>query len=147
MIDNKKIRKWIISPCKPIINNGANTDDIHELQDVMTKYGMKESKFYNRVKYVGFDEWEMDGIDNCIISYQKLIESEGCTSDDDRLSPKKFRQILSAHGLLTDFYNFMQKKGMSQKTTSTRFAADDFELWERFGVKSLMNQCTDTPIN
>ena len=154
-ISVNKIQRWLGAPQKPIARNGASVKELALLRELFKKYGMSDSRFYNRAQYVGFDAWEIMGIDRCINEYVEMVNEEirtGKRQTDENTEPitltatmsaQDFRQLLSERGLLTDFYNYMSLQGMSQKTTAIRIADGNFAEWEMRGVESIYQECKE----
>jgi hypothetical protein len=145
MIKKEKIQKWIANPKTPIRRNGATQEEVAKLKLLLERAGMGVSMFYNRTTYVGFDQWEMNGITRCMEEYVEMVNDDANGGGENKeplilrmKSPQDFRQMLLERNLWCDFTNYMQLLGMSPKTTKSRFYENSFAPWEMQGVESMM---------
>lgn len=141
MIEEIKVARWIAEPNIPITKNGADTDDVARLQEIFVKAGMSKSKFYSRMKYIGFDEWEMRGMRQCIEDYVSVY-NEQVTMEDAIYLPKaldhsEFWQTLCERGAITQFSTYMKELGLSVTTLRRRMQNGDFMDWEWDGVAAM----------
>lgn len=136
-----KVINWINSPECPITKNGATANDIAILKERFVVAGMTPSKFYSRVNYIGFDEWEMRGMCQCIEDYVSVANEEQSITEPIYLSgeidPSEFWQTLLERGLITQFSTYMRELGLSTTTLRRRMQAADFDIWEWDGVASI----------
>lgn len=153
MISIKKAERWMRTPHKPICRNGATTDDTSLLLAKCQELGMKRSTFYNRANYIGFNQWEMFGIENCLRAYINNY-NRSCKGNDNmqtielpssntRLNLISLRYALGNAHRLKDFYRYMDSLGMSYKTTLNRFRSLNFSEWELLGFYSITISCTN----
>ena len=137
------------NPKTPIRRNGATVEEVSKLKLLFERAGMTSSVFYNRTTYVGFDTWEVDGINRCMEQYVQMVNDEAKGKETEEgeqpeplrignMSPQDFRQALLDRGLWCDFTNYMQLHGMSTKTTLKRFYENSFAEWEMKGVERMM---------
>lgn len=141
MIEEIKVARWIAEPNIPITKNGADTDDVARLQEIFVKAGISKSKFYSRMKYIGFDEWEMRGMRQCIEDYVSVY-NEQVTMEDAIYLPKaldhsEFWQTLCERGAITQFSTYMKELGLSVTTLRRRMQNGDFMDWEWDGVAAM----------
>lgn len=138
MIEEIKMAKWIDDPHTPITKNGADADDVARLQELFLKSGMSKSKFYSRVNYIGFDEWEMRGMRQCIEDYVAVYNEQATMEDTiylpKALDPSEFWQTLCERGAITQFSTYMKDLGLSVTTLRRRMQNGDFMDWEWDGV-------------
>lgn len=136
-----KVINWINNPECPITKNNATTDDIALLKERFVAAGMTPSKFYSRVNYIGFDEWEIRGMRQCIEDYVGVANEEQPLNEPIYLSgeidPSEFWQMLSERGAITQFSTYMRELGLSTTTLRRRMQAADFDRWEWDGVASI----------
>ena len=141
MIEEIKVARWIAEPNIPITKNGADTDDVARLQEIFVKAGMSKSKFYSRMKYIGFDEWEMRGMRQCIEDYVSVyneqVTMEGAIYLPKALDHSEFWQTLCERGAITQFSTYMKELGLSVTTLRRRMQNGDFMDWEWDGVAAM----------
>jgi len=149
MIEEIKVAKWINEPNVPITKNGADAEDVARLQELFLPAGMSKSKFYSRVKYIGFDEWEMRGMCKCIEDYVAVYNEQVSAEDTIYLlrdiDPSEFWQMLCERGAITQFSMYMKELGMSVTTLRRRMQNGDFMDWEWEGVAGVYRR--QTPSN
>ena len=141
MIEEIKVVKWIAEPNAPIKKNGASVEDIELLQSRFLCAGMTRSKYYSRVNYIGFDEWEMRGMNQCISDFVSVYNEQASMDEVIYLSsdidPSEFWQTLSERGAITQFSAYMRELGLSATTLRRRMQDGDFMAWEWDGVASV----------
>lgn len=136
-----KVINWIDNPTTPIAKNGATVEEIAILKERFVSAGMTASKFYSRVNYIGFDDWEMRGMRQCIDDFVAVINCDASVTEpiylSGELDPSKFWQMLSERGAITQFSAYMRELGLSTTTLRRRMQASDFDVWEWDGVASI----------
>jgi len=130
MIAQEKIDKILQSPRTPLMRQVELTaDERTELRDALIKKGMGASTLYQRINYIGFDTWEMQGINACI------AEATSYSGD-----PTLFWPWMVENGQHTKFTHFMEQLGMSYKVTLRRFSEFDFKPWELEGITAILQK-------
>lgn len=109
------------------------------------KYGLPHSTCYLRIFDKGFKEWEIVGVDSIKDSFIKehLAKISAAVDGDVdlcKLKGSEFYEYLRRAKLVSEFKRLMNRLGMSEGTTLKKFLKDDFEAWERKGVKSLIGE-------
>ena len=128
MIAKEKIEKILESPRTPLMRQVELTaDERVELRDALNAKGMGTNTIYQRINYIGFDTWEVQGITAC------MAEATNYSGD-----PTLFWPWLVENGQHTCFAHFMEQLGMSYKTTLRRFAEFNFKPWELEGFASIL---------
>lgn len=157
MNNKNKIQKWLANAKTPIARMGATQDDITRLQNILSSKGMSQSKFYHRFNYIGFDEWEMVGIENCIESFLTAINErrseENNRHPDETPVPlltyitgrsiEEWWETFNKEGIAWRFCTYMEQFGMNRKTTRDRFESNRFSPWEIEGMQSVYNLLLD----
>ena len=115
------------------------TEERFAFREVMTKAGMGASVLYQRMQYIGFDEWELMGIERCVDTFAVIKRQvDASLVKPDSLSD--VWQWLVEHGLHTEFTKYMGLMGMSRNTVAKRFTSMDFKPWELMGIEYLLHQ-------
>ena len=141
MIEETKVARWINEPNVPIIKNGADADEVARLQELFLQAGMSKSKSYSRFRYIGFDEWEMRGMRQCIEDYVAVYNEQVSAEDTiyllKNIDPSEFWQTLCERGAITQFSMYMKELGLSVTTLRRRMQNGDFMDWEWDGVAAM----------
>lgn len=105
---------------------------------VTEEYGYKESTFKNRLFRLGFDAWQLMGVDRIKDEYAR----EHPELAEWRSSDKSFFELMTdLHLPKMQFYAYLRGLGMmSHKVASRRFTNEDWARWEREGVKAMLTQ-------
>lgn len=104
------------------------------------EYGYKETTFKNRLFRLGFDAWQLMGIDRI----KDEFASEHPEIAEWRSSDKSYIELMTEHHLpKMKFYAYLRGLGiMSHKVAHRRFMVEDWARWEKEGVKAmLINFC------
>lgn len=135
----------ICSPKNTLAPKDVLSADKQRLYEHFGKYGLPHSTCYLRIFDKGFKEWEIVGVDSIKDSFIKEHLSEiSAAVDGDvdlcKLRGSEFYGYLHRAKLVSEFKRLMNRLGMSEGTTLKKFLKDDFKLWERKGVKSLIGE-------
>lgn len=135
----------ICSPKNTLAPKDVLSADKQRLYEHFGKYGLPHSTCYLRIFDKGFKEWEIVGVDSIKDSFIKEHLSEiSAAVDGDvdlcKLRGSEFYEYLHMAKLVSEFKRLMNRLGMSEGTTLKKFLKDDFKLWERKGVKSLIGE-------
>lgn len=130
MITESKIKKFASCPKTPLMTNvGFTPEERTAFREIMSEAGMCFNTLYQRMAYIGFNEWEAKGIKRCIKDF--------CLYDGEL---KDFYKWLDETGNRQKFIKHMEKRGLSRKTTERRFAQFDFKPWELEGIESILRR-------
>lgn len=135
----------ICSPKNTLAPKDVLSADKQRLYEHFGKYGLPHSTCYLRIFDKGFKEWEIVGVDSIKDSFIKEHLSEiSAAVDGDvdlcKLRGSEFYGYLHRAKLVSEFKRLMNRLGMSEGTTLKKFLKDNFKLWERKGVKSLIGE-------
>lgn len=131
-------------------------DEKKRLYALMQRNGSSASFAYDRFFKEGFAWWELVGIDNIKKNFLRHHAADllGPDRDGDKgyayaLSlddePGSFyRAILQVRGLADKFKRYMHYLGMlSEATIIRRFREDDWRIYERRGIRSIIDEYCD----
>lgn len=137
MRKTKEIAEKLLSPHTTIAAQDLTADEKKELYDLFGLYGMSLSTAYLRIFDKGFDEWEIQGVDE--------IKREFIANNDmQHLSgvEKNFYSSLPfMSGMKGKLVNLMAELGMEHRNTVVkRFDSDDWKPWERYGIRAVLQK-------
>ncbi len=133
-----------------------NCDDLTPNQkiflwEVMARHGAKQGFSYDRFFVKGFFRWELMGITNIkhdfIRAHVDELFPEHSTEDIekeitriDSVGGEFYRLLGRSYGLKKKFHAYISELGMSITTSLKRFSVDDWEDFERVGIRAIIEE-------
>lgn len=122
--------------------------------DLFQRNGMSPPTIYHRIFKIGFDQWEIEGINNLrnhfLLSHVPCYggtDEEGARGYGYVLSLSKqddadnFYEIVCQLGADVKLCHFMAQRGMkSMRTVRKRFKAKNWKPWELRGVRVIFEE-------
>ena len=151
----KKIIEKLQIPFTPIGINEMSAEQKKALLLFLLPKGFSIATFYKRFFQKGFSAWELIGVKECkkqFLSSQDVTQKMFDFYYPEHNAPKDFPLTLADgtdgafysslkkvnQGLCGKFASFMKEKGMSERTTCTRFTTDKWKEWEITGIAHLL---------
>ncbi len=133
----KEATKKILSPHVVLSPSDLTADEKKEIYALFEEYEMPQSTAYIRLFTKGFDEWELQGINN--------IKADFCTENNLQdlagVGEGFYSSLPFMSGLKVKLVNFVALLGMEHRNTvNKRFDADDWKKWERIGIRSIIDR-------
>lgn len=133
-----------------------NSDDLTPNQksflwEVMARHGAKQGFSYDRFFEKGFFRWELIGITAIkhdfirahikeIFPEQEPEDIEKVVAEIDVVDGEFYRMLGRSFGLKKKFHAYISELGMSTTTSLKRFSADDWEEFERIGIRAIIEE-------
>lgn len=128
------IQSILNDPRKPFGREcDLTADERIAIREVMTENGMGMNTLYQRMMYIGFDEWEVKGVERCVDEF----ETGGLEKPKDLANLWSW---LVENGLHPKFVKYMSVMGMSRHPVGRRFAEMNFKPWELEGFERMLRK-------
>lgn len=151
----KQIIEKIRTPRTPVDIKDVSAEEKKALLLFLMPNGFSIATFYKRFFQKGFSTWELIGVKECKRQFLASPEVKRKIEDfyyPEQNAPKDFPLSLAdedngrfyaklkeqGQGLCKKFASFMKERGMSERTTHTRFTGDKWKDWEGIGILSLL---------
>lgn len=151
----KQIIEKIRTPRTPVDIKDVSAEEKKALLLFLMPNGFSIATFYKRFFQKGFSTWELIGVKECKRQFLASPEVKRKIEDfyyPEQNAPKDFPLSLAdedngrfyaklkeqGQGLCKKFASFMKERGMSERTTYTRFTGDKWKDWEGIGVLLLL---------
>lgn len=151
----KQIIEKIRTPRTPVDIKDVSAEEKKALLLFLMPNGFSIATFYKRFFQKGFSTWELTGVKECKRQFLASPEVKRKIEDfyyPEQNAPKDFPLSLAdedngrfyaklreqGQGLCKKFASFMKERGMSERTTHTRFTGDKWKDWEGIGILPLL---------
>lgn len=151
----KQIIEKIRTPRTPVDIKDVSAEEKKALLLFLMPNGFSIATFYKRFFQKGFSTWELIGVKECKRQFLASPEVKRKIEDfyyPEQNAPKDFPLSLAdedngrfyaklkeqGQGLCKKFASFMKERGMSERTTHTRFTGDKWKDWEGIGILPLL---------
>ena len=158
----KEIFRKITGPRTPIDIKDVSAEEKKALLLFLMPKGFSIATFYKRFFQKGFSTWELIGVKECKRQFLSSPEVKRKIEDfyyPEQNAPKDFPLSLAdedngrfyaklkeqRQGLCKKFASFMKERGMSERTTHTRFTGDKWKDWESIGILPLLKSFQSRP--
>lgn len=128
----------VFTPCTTLDSKTLLDTERSMLFAIMAQHGFNISTFRNRLFYIGFKQWMITGVDALKDGFAKLHPELEAWRKDKRSFMALIEDLKIPKG---EFYNYMCDAGMtSQITVKRRFKDEDWQNWEKRGIKSILTE-------
>lgn len=151
----KQIIEKIRTPRTPVDIKDVSAEEKKALLLFLMPNGFSIATFYRRFFQKGFSTWELIGVKECKRQFLASPEVKRKIEDfyyPEQNASKDFPLSLAdednghfyaklkeqGQGLCKKFASFMKERGMSERTTHTRFTGDKWKDWEGIGILPLL---------
>ena len=127
-----------------LIVSDLTPDEKKRLYSTVGAYGLSEGTAYNRFFMKGFDPWELEGVDAIKKKFASTIENGEIAASLQGVGAGFYQALPEHSGLRMRLVGFMSEKGMIHRATiKNRFDADDWQEWERRGIRAIIDELCD----
>lgn len=145
----KNIKMVLENQKAPLESTALSAGEKKRLFAVLERYGATQSFSYERFFKIGFEQWELDGID--FLKAQFLLEHEHEILDGDMkvFSKDDIKKIIDEKGsfyatislvpkLRARFNEFCRPLGLGTNSVLKHFPIDDWKPFQREGIVHLV---------